>query len=243
MQCPQCQRQSVPDAAYCSYCGEQLSEVCRQCGSTSARGSNFCHRCGSSLNVSTAAEPFRADPHEPQPRSQMRCPRCNALNEPGSLYCFECGLPVEGVPVSAGYIPAHVGTSAGFWIRFVAYIIDSLVLFGALSLIFGLAAASGGGEAAATDEFTPLDLAGLFVGAAYYTATIAIWGTTAGKRLFGLYVVRPDGSRVGVARAFGRYLAYIPSALLLLAGFIMIGVRRDKRGLHDLIAGTVVVRR
>ena len=243
MQCQRCQRQSVPDAMFCSYCGEQLSEVCRMCGSSSARGSNFCHRCGSSLAASAAAGSHGAAPQGLRPSGQTRCPRCNALNEPGALYCLECGLPFEGVRAYAGDVPAHVGSPAGFWIRFGAYLVDSLIAIVVLLIIFGLAASSGGGDAATSDEFTWLDFAFILLGVAYYTFTIAIWSTTAGKRVFGLYVVRPDGSRVGVARAFVRYLAYIPSFLLLFVGVIMIGVRRDRRGMHDLIADTVVVRR
>ena len=243
MQCQRCQRQSISDATDCSYCGEQLGEVCRVCGSTSALGSNFCHSCGSSFGAATAPRLFRVGPQGPRPDAQMRCPRCNALNEPGSLYCFECGLPFEGVRTYLDNLQAHVGTPAGFWIRFGAYLVDTLILIVALVTIFGVALSSGSVEEAAADEFTFLDFVGLFLGVAYYTAAVAIWKTTVGKRLFSLYVVRPDGSRVGAVRAFVRYFAYIPSFLLLFAGVIMIGVRRDRRGLHDLISDTVVVRR
>jgi uncharacterized RDD family membrane protein YckC len=58
-----------------------------------------------------------------------------------------------------------------------------------------------------------------------------------------LYVVRTDGSRVGIGRALARYLAYVPSAIILGGGFLMIAWRQDKRGLHDLICDTVVIRR
>ena len=243
MQCQRCQRQSVPDATFCSYCGEQLSEVCGVCGSASARGSNFCHHCGRSLAASNAAgAPSRVDPQGYRPSLQTRCPRCNALNEPGALYCLECGLPFEGVRTYAGDVPAHVGTPAGFWIRLGAYLVDSLIVIVVQLIIFGISASTTGAEATA-DDITALDFAAILLGVAYYTFTVAIWSTTAGKRVFSLYVVRPGGSRVGVARAFARYLAYIPSFLLLFAGVIMIGVRRDKRGMHDLIADTVVVKR
>ncbi|MDA1347455.1 MAG: RDD family protein [Chloroflexi bacterium] len=48
---------------------------------------------------------------------------------------------------------------------------------------------------------------------------------------------------MGFGRAVARYFASLLSAALLLIGFIMIGLRRDKRGLHDLICDTVVLRR
>ena len=75
----------------------------------------------------------------------------------------------------------------------------------------------------------------------YYSLGVAIWSTTVGKRALGLYVLRTDGSKVGFLRAVGRWLSYILSALILFIGFFMIGLRQDKRGLHDLICDTMVV--
>jgi uncharacterized RDD family membrane protein YckC len=77
----------------------------------------------------------------------------------------------------------------------------------------------------------------------YYTGAITIWSTTLGKRPFRLYVVRTDGSRVSAARALVRYLAYFLSVFTLGIGFIMVGLRQDKRGLHDLVCDTVVIQR
>lgn len=88
-----------------------------------------------------------------------------------------------------------------------------------------------------------LTLVTLILQLVYFTVAISGWSTTIGKYLMGLYVVRPDGSRVGPGRALARYFAYLLSALLLFVGFIMVGLRQDKRGLHDLICDTVVVRR
>ena len=71
----------------------------------------------------------------------------------------------------------------------------------------------------------------------------SIWSTTVGKRIFALYVVRTDGSKIGFWLALARSLCYIVSELLLLVGFLLIALREDKRGLHDLICDTMVVRR
>ena len=70
-----------------------------------------------------------------------------------------------------------------------------------------------------------------------------MFSTTVGKRVFGLYVQRPDGSRVGLLRALARHFAEYASFLLFCIGYIMIGLSANKRGLHDLICGTVVVKR
>jgi uncharacterized RDD family membrane protein YckC len=48
---------------------------------------------------------------------------------------------------------------------------------------------------------------------------------------------------VSAARALVRYLAYFLSVFTLGIGFIMVGLRQDKRGLHDLVCDTVVIQR
>jgi uncharacterized RDD family membrane protein YckC len=66
---------------------------------------------------------------------------------------------------------------------------------------------------------------------------------TIGKIAFGLTVTDTSFRRISFGRAFGRYLAKIPSALILYLGFVMVGLTPQKRGLHDYIAGTLVLRR
>ncbi len=83
----------------------------------------------------------------------------------------------------------------------------------------------------------------LLVSALYVIIGWSVWSTTIGKRIFGLYVLRPDGSKLTFGRAFARWLATSLSLILLGIGFLMIAFRRDKRGLHDLICDTVVVKR
>ena len=67
------------------------------------------------------------------------------------------------------------------------------------------------------------------------------WQATPGKRVLGLHIVRTDGQRIGYGLAVGRYLAYIPSSLILGIGFLMIGWNEEKKGLHDMICKTRVV--
>ena len=66
---------------------------------------------------------------------------------------------------------------------------------------------------------------------------------TFGKQICGLAVTDTHGRRISFGRAVGRYLAKILSALLLCIGFLMVAFTHRKRGLHDVIAGTLVVRR
>lgn len=78
--------------------------------------------------------------------------------------------------------------------------------------------------------------------AIYNAALIAIWATTPGKRAFGLYVVRSDGSKVSAGMALARSLANIVSTLTII-GILLIVFRQDQRSLHDLICDTVVIHR
>jgi uncharacterized RDD family membrane protein YckC len=58
----------------------------------------------------------------------------------------------------------------------------------------------------------------------------------------GLRVVTDDGQRLSLMHAIGRYLAKIVSGIILGIGFIMVAFTDRKRGLHDIIASTLVVK-
>jgi uncharacterized RDD family membrane protein YckC len=69
-------------------------------------------------------------------------------------------------------------------------------------------------------------------------------GATPGKRVMGIEVVNYDGSsQLSNKQMIIRYIGYIVSTLPLLIGFIMVAFRHDKRALHDLLAGTAVIYR
>ena len=63
---------------------------------------------------------------------------------------------------------------------------------------------------------------------------------TLGKMIFGMKVTDLQGNRISFARATGRHFAKIVSGMILLIGFIMVGLTERKQGLHDLLAGTLV---
>jgi uncharacterized RDD family membrane protein YckC len=120
----------------------------------------------------------------------------------------------------------------GFWIRVAASLVDWLILVIAgyvidQSLGAGLAA-----------------FVNLLLGWLYYTylESSSAQGTM-GKVLFGLAVTNERGERIGFGRANGRYWAKILSTLTLGIGFLMVGWTQRKQGLHDFVAGTLVVRR
>lgn len=88
-----------------------------------------------------------------------------------------------------------------------------------------------------------LCLLGITLHAAYWIVFIATCGQTPGKMLRGLEVVVPEGRPVGYGRAFRRWLGMGLSALPFGLGFLGVFLTRERRGLHDWLAGTRVVRR
>ena len=116
------------------------------------------------------------------------------------------------------------------WRRLLAACIDGIVVWIFTTLLGGILLGD-------------LNLAAfLSLWSIYNAALIAIWATTPGKRAFGLYVVRTDGSKVSAGMALARSLAAVVSTLTII-GILLIVFRQDKRGLHDLICDTVVIRR
>jgi uncharacterized RDD family membrane protein YckC len=138
---------------------------------------------------------------------------------------------------------AGAGRPAGFWIRAVAAAVDGLVV----SLVqFSLGFVAGylwgsAVESSAAFQSTVVAFTLLFAG--LYTAVLhAGPGQTIGKMLVGVRVVALDGEPLGFGPAVLRSFAYLVSLLPLGAGFLMAGLRRDKRALHDLLAGSRVER-
>ena len=173
----------------------------------------------------------------------VTCPRCHRTVEPGSLFCFSCGLPLDDVQSDlVSRTPDSTGRRAGFWVRLGAWAIDIIILFAVQMIMVAIWP----GFSEYFDSNTDLhwvDLLAFVLTVLYYTVGVSVWATTVGKRLVGMYVLRPDGAKVGFGRALARYFASILSGLIFGIGYLMIGLRSDKRGLHDLICDTVVVRR
>jgi uncharacterized RDD family membrane protein YckC len=124
----------------------------------------------------------------------------------------------------------------GFWIRFLAYLVDSLIVtvgFVGLMLLLG----------AMGLELAGAEIIFLVLGILYWALMHSSkQQATIGKALCGLKVGGPNGERISVARALGREAAKIISSLTLLIGFIIAAFTRNKQALHDFVASTYVVR-
>jgi len=76
----------------------------------------------------------------------------------------------------------------------------------------------------------------------YFAGLESMAGATLGKMVLGLSVTDEQGNNISFLRATGRYFAKIISALILCIGYIMVAWDGRKQGLHDKIAGTLVVK-
>ena len=133
----------------------------------------------------------------------------------------------------------------GFWIRVGAYFIDLVVLIIPILLISFLFRAA----LPAADEMEQVivevmdSILSLVVWWIYFAVLHSSkWQATVGKKAVGLKVVDENGNRISFGRATGRYFAKFISAFILAIGYMMVGWSKKKQGLHDMIAGTYVIK-
>lgn len=201
----------------------------------------------------------------------MFCSRCGAATPEGAVFCGSCGqslgapapaaapgYPVQVAPAAAMYRPLY----AGFWLRFVAYIIDALIIgipFGAIILIM----LAGTGVLAGLQNIHPGEspdaiFALVGIGAFFGALVIALlgswlyyawcesseWQATLGKKALGLYVTDMEGRRITFGRASGRFFAKMITGLIPFGiGYMLAGFTAKKQALHDMIASCLVMRK
>lgn len=127
---------------------------------------------------------------------------------------------------------------AGFWRRVAAALIDGILV----GIVSGIVTAIVG---AINDDLNVIVQLLLVVASFAYYAGMesSSYQATVGKIALGIQVTDLNGARISFARALGRNLAEILSALILLIGYIMVAFTERKQGLHDMIAGTLVVKK
>jgi uncharacterized RDD family membrane protein YckC len=154
----------------------------------------------------------------------------------------------EAPPEEVGPAPGYA--FGGFGERLIAYILDIVIVTAvivAVVILGGLVTAVG-----AVGNYGLLAGGGiLFIIVAAFVVSIAyfpyFWakgGQTPGMRPFGLRVVRDrDGGPISGGSAILRLIGYWVSGTVFYLGYIWIFIDKRKRGWHDLIAGTVVVKK
>jgi uncharacterized RDD family membrane protein YckC len=204
---------------------------CSRCGLRVDEGGRFCQACGQEVAGSAPAAPLAA----------------SATPPPTAV----------SAPVSAP-LPY-----AGFWIRLAAYFIDGVILgipFGLLVIIlmfllggFGLMMRRNPVDPRAAAALAGPLILGLLLGMLFFVGLQWLYfagmesserQATFGKAAMSLRVGDLEGRRLSFAHATGRFFAKIVSGLIPLGiGYIMAGFTEKKQALHDMIAGTLVLRK
>jgi len=201
----------------------------------------------------------------------LTCEKCGKEIDDGASFCPSCGFPVSVAQIGPVYVPQsalppetippapqHVGwvvrtTYAGFWLRAVAYLMDTLLV----SAVFGLAASFYPAaflkfpEATTTLSLTSLpQLTPLAIGLTIFVVWLyyaffesSAWQATPGKRILKLYVTDIHGRPLTFTRATLRYFGKMISGLTFMVGYILAGFTEKKQALHDILASTLVMRR
>jgi uncharacterized RDD family membrane protein YckC len=197
---------------------------------------------------------------------ENQCAKCGTVTPPGAKYCKSCGtvLAVKPVPVPAfapapgyqaprAYVP-HIATPyQGVAIRFVAILIDTIIIAiitGILSAPFNaFAAITNSASGTVTLSFGSVlgGLVSLAVFMLYFTLLEGHYGQTVGKMAVKIKVVRlEDGAPIdysqAAVRTILRFLDEIPYFIPYLLGAILIWSSEEKQRLGDRVASTVVVK-
>jgi len=133
--------------------------------------------------------------------------------------------------------------ACGFWWRILSYLLDSLI-FGGIALCLNLAYYGSGYLDSEKNVEGAFDLIATYL--LPLVATVVLWrrfGATPGKLIIRARIVdAASGDLPSVGQCIGRYVGYLLSGLPLGLGYLWIGWERHKRGWHDSLANTVVVR-
>lgn len=206
---------------------------CIRCGTHLPEGAAFCSSCGAPVSNGRDAPGTATTP--------------SAANS-----WPLAALPAE--PFAAGAVLVY----GGFWRRLWSYLIDRFILGIAFMpvgfMVFVPMLATGSIDW--TDADLPAEAITAFVGATLTVAFLALLGSwfyyafmqsssrqaTLGQLALGLRVTDLEGRRISFARASGRHFATVLTGLTFGIGYVMVLFTTRKQTLHDLVAGTVVVR-
>lgn len=186
---------------------------CIRCTRVATTGDQFCEKCRSADELVSRAEPTTA--------LDATCASCGSpVAYEGARFCSSCGSELS----------AQEARYAGFWMRFLAYVID-MTLLGTLTV----------GLFVVTPGQASLAYLSLALSLAYYAGFETWFAATPGKMPFGMNVKMANGDALNLKAGVIRYLGHIVSGFLFGVGFLMIAFTRKKRGLHDYMANTIVV--
>ncbi len=217
------------------------SRSCPACRTPNPAVARFCQHCGADLSRPPASLP--SPTASASAGGRKICPGCHAFNPAAAGFCAECGVTLPKEATTPTF-----GGPAGFWIRFVAFAIDMVLM----AIVDTLVADRLGfpeldperlGLQRYLIDSSPELLLSLVTSSIYGMLMIGTWGGTVGKLVLGLRVVRfSDGGRVPYGLALGRQLAEILSLLGAGLGYLWVALTPSKRAWHDYLCDTRVVR-
>ena len=215
---------------------------CNRCGTQNSALARFCANCGAPFTTDApptsppAAQRSEVVPPPPSPVSDVVAPPEPPVWQPP--------VPQRAASLALGY--------AGFWLRFVAAIIDGLLvgivawpISAMMALMIGFAgmAVRMPGVGIHLVRFIVIGAFFLFAGWIYEaTMESSSRQATLGKMALGLKVTDEAGNRISFARASARFFSKLISRAIFCVGYLMAGFTARKQALHDMIAGTLVVR-
>jgi uncharacterized RDD family membrane protein YckC len=225
---------------------------CSKCGAKLGEGAVFCNSCG---------QPVPAAANVPLPVAIP--PIAPSMQVPPA------GAVIRSTPVPPGVYPPPMDAGlivaprpyAGFWLRLVAYLIDSVVALVVTGVVLGVCVLGIGvgtlktafSEANPQDPALPFAIMGWFIFGGFVMLVLQwlyfAWmessehQATLGKMALGLIVTDLNDQRVSFGRATGRFFAKIITSYTFFIGYIMAGFTEKKQALHDMIASTLVLRK
>ena len=181
----------------------------------------------------------------------MICSKCGTENPNDAKFCIGCGVRLidGGMEVSSASDVKY----AGFWERFLAYCIDSAILTLG-SVVVGFLGAFFIGFVLALMGMEVEEMEGFFAVLYYILAFVLSWlyftimessklQATLGKKVCNLFVTDTSGNKITFLGANARYWSKFISGAILAIGYIMAAFTEKHQALHDMIAGTLVVKK
>lgn len=235
---------------YCRNCGIGVpwgaGHTCRRCGMTPLCRLHF--QAAAGLCLDCAAPPSPAASPTATYGGGLTCRACGAAPSPNAEYCPNCGRPLT----AAAYVNAEY---MGFWIRFAAFVVDRIITYVIAALIaagIGISRTSGQTEAVPAESisvaFDNINYSFLLlvwgVSTTYGVLLTAMRGQTIGKMLLRIQVVDANGNIPPWHRVIAReVLGKFASEIIIWLGYIWIGFDQRKRGWHDYLGGSYVIRK
>ena len=181
----------------------------------------------------------------------MVCSKCGTENPDDAKFCIGCGARFV-----SGDTTLFAGSGieyGGFWERFLAYFIDSIVIgLGSILVLFAIAILIG--IYWGIMDMNVEESEGFFTVLYYILAILSTWlyytimesskiQATLGKKVCNLVVTDSSGNRITFARANARFWSKMISGAIFAIGYIMAAFTEKHQALHDMIADTLVVKK